>query len=75
MLDEADEVVVDLAGDGEHVVVGIVEDWVEYLRHFEDVIVVESWERPGQVANPLSLVVDVTSWYDEEQLRLVKGTN
>ncbi len=36
---------------------------------------VESWERPGQVADPLSLVVDVTSLYDEEQLRLVKGTN
>jgi hypothetical protein len=32
-------------------------------------------ERPGRVADPLSLVVDVTSWYDEEQLRLVKGTN
>jgi hypothetical protein len=39
MLDEADEVVVDLAGDGDHVVVGVVEDWVEYLRQFEDVIV------------------------------------
>ncbi len=36
---------------------------------------VESWERPGRVADPLSLVVDFTSWYDEEQLRLVKGTN
>jgi hypothetical protein len=36
---------------------------------------VESWERPGRVADPLSLDVDVTSWYDEEQLRLVKGTN
>jgi hypothetical protein len=24
---------------------------------------------------PVQLVVDVTSWYDEEQLRLVKGTN
>ncbi len=31
MLDEADEVVVDLAGDGDHVVVGFVEDWVEYF--------------------------------------------
>ncbi len=39
VLDEADEVVVDLAGDGDHVIVGVVEDWVEYLRHFEDVIV------------------------------------
>ncbi len=39
MLDETDEVVVDLAGDGDHVVVGVVEDWVEYLHHFEDVIV------------------------------------
>ncbi len=36
---------------------------------------VESWERPGRVANPLSLVVDETSWYDEEQLGLVKGTD
>jgi hypothetical protein len=35
----------------------------------------KSWERPEQVANSLSLVVDVTSWDDEEQLRLVKGTN
>ena len=75
MLDEADEFVVDLAGDGDHVVVSVVEDWVEYLHHFEDVIVLESWERPGWVADPLLLVVDVTSWYDEEQLRLVKGTN
>jgi hypothetical protein len=33
-----------------------------------------AWKRPGQDADPLSLVVDVTSWYDEEQLRLVKGT-
>ncbi len=32
-------------------------------------------ERPGRIADPLSLVVDITSWYDEEQLRLVKGTN
>jgi hypothetical protein len=39
VLDEADEVVVDLAGDSEHVVVSVVEDWVEYLSHFEDVIV------------------------------------
>ncbi len=39
MLDEANEVVVDLAGVGDHVVVGVVEDWVEYLRHFEDIIV------------------------------------
>ncbi len=36
---------------------------------------VEKWERPGRVADPLSLVVDETSWYDDEQLRLVKGTN
>ncbi len=39
VLDEADEVVGDLAGNGDHVAVSVVEDWVEYLRHFEDVIV------------------------------------
>ncbi len=30
MLNEANEVVVDLAGNSDHVVVGVVEDWVEY---------------------------------------------
>ncbi len=29
--------------------------------------------RPGRSANPISL--DVYSWYEEEQLRLIIGTN
>jgi hypothetical protein len=43
------------------------------MRCVAIVVGMESVERPGRVANPLSLVS--ASWYEEEQLRLVKGTN
>ena len=39
MLDDANKVVVDLAGDHNHVLVCIMEDWIEYFRHFEDIII------------------------------------
>ena len=39
MLDEANKVVIDLALYNDHVVVGVMEDWVEKLCHFEDIII------------------------------------
>jgi hypothetical protein len=63
-------------GDGANrLIAGTTAFWWQQLGGDVVAALMRAWERPGRIASPLSLVVDVTSWYDEEQLRLVKGIN